>query len=79
MYRIINWDTGEVISEWKALPTAKRYCRGEGHTGEGNGVWFNPVAWVADEDGNCVYNPRFQVGFGNAAGALIGTFDDHLR
>jgi hypothetical protein len=80
MFYVRSWDTDEVLSgPHKTLPTARRYCRGEGHTSEDNGKWFLPVAYVANEVGECVYNPRFST---RISGAIAGAFqahDDHLR
>ncbi len=79
MYHVMNWDTREVISSWPKLSIAKRYCRGQGHTGLSNGVYLAPVAYVADEGGLCVYNPRFKDKISAAVGGLINANDDHLR
>lgn len=61
-YKIINWDTGGTIAEVMNLDIAKKHCRKMGHTGEHNGKWYLPVAFVQDPAGECVYNPRFKVG-----------------
>ena len=61
MYDIINWDTNELITSSEKLATAKRLCRAQGHTGDGNGGYYAPVAFV-QESGFCVYNPKFRVG-----------------
>lgn len=62
MYSIVNWDTNQTITKVAKLPAAKRLCRGLGYIGQGNGAWYAPVARVCDEDGHCVYNPKFKVG-----------------
>jgi len=62
MYNIVNWDTDEIITSTEKLSTAKRLCRQQGHTGDGNGDYYSPVALVRDENGCCVYNPKFTVG-----------------
>ena len=61
------------------LATARRYAKGAGHTGEGNGSYYNPVAYVEDEEGYCAYNPRFSMRISSAVGSLINTNDDNLR
>jgi len=83
MFYVKSWDTDEVLSEHEALPIARRYCRGEGHTGDNNGRnngrWYLPVAYVANETGDLVYNPRFSM---NVSGTVTGAFhahDDNLR
>ena len=60
MYKIINWNTDEVMGEYVSLAQAKRVCKTLGHTGEINAIYtsFPPVAYVADDNG-LVYNPRF--------------------
>lgn len=61
MYKIINWNTNEVIAEIASLSAAKRVCRKLGHTSKAWGKHYPPIAYVAD-DGGLVYNPRFSVG-----------------
>ena len=58
MYYVKSWDTDEILSTHKTLAIARRYCRGQGH-GEVAGASYVPIAYVADEDGHCVYSPRF--------------------
>ena len=81
MYHVTLWDTGEIISEFSNLPTAKRYARGMGHTGEDTPVQtgFPPLAYVANDAGEVVYNPRFHKQIYSAAGGLIRANDHHLR
>lgn len=78
MFYVTSWDTGERLSEHETLPIARRYARGEGHTGavapNGN---YPPIAYVANEKGECVYNPRFRSKV-NLGGLTIGP-DDCLR
>jgi hypothetical protein len=60
-YRIIDWDTGEVLGEETNIASAKKVCRKFGHQDDHNNKWYLPVAYVEDADGNCIYNPRFKV------------------
>lgn len=60
-YKVVHWDTGETLTEVKILSIAKKHARSMGHTGEHNGKWYSPVAYVANEKDECVYNPRFKV------------------
>lgn len=62
MYNIVNWDTNEIIAKVSKLSTAKRLCRNQGHTGQSNGAYYAPVARAQDDNGFCVYNPKFRVG-----------------
>ncbi len=62
MFKVMNWDTREVMYEFKKLATAKRYAKRAGHIGKGNGSYYSPVAYVEDDNGFCVYNPRFSIG-----------------
>ena len=78
-YYVISWDTREVLSEHKGLGLARRYCRGNGHTGEIYGNRYTPVAYVANEAGECVYNPVFSTKLGSAVGAAFTRLDDNLR
>ena len=61
MFYIIDWDTKKVIGAYEKLTTAKRKCRALGHTGEDNSLLtgFPPVAYVANINGEVIYNPRF--------------------
>lgn len=61
VFKVISWDTDEVLTEVTDLAIAKKHCRSMGHTGEHNGKWFMPVARVQNDKGECVYNPRFRV------------------
>ena len=79
MFYVKSWDTDEVLSEHTNLPMARRYCRGRGHTGEGNGAYYLPVAYVANEAGELVYNPRFSMNIGRHVGGVINANDDNLR
>ena len=61
MYRVTSWDTDQVLAEYGDLAKARRECRKLGH-GPDQGEMFTgypPVAYVANEQGEVVYNPRF--------------------
>lgn len=63
MYRVVLWDTNQVIFETSHLSSAKRIARNQGHTGEP----YPPIARVDEpmQDGpgyGILYNPRFVVG-----------------
>jgi len=81
MYHVTYWDTGKIYQSFEKLAIAKRYARGLGHTGKEYPflTGFPPVAYVANDNGECVYNPRF--GFNVTAGAagLVLSQDDCLR
>jgi len=68
MYRVVIWDTNEVLDEFEILATAKKVARHQGHNGEAHGKWFGPIARVDGpmHDGSpgfgVEYNPRFKVG-----------------
>jgi len=79
MFYVKSWDTDVTLSVHETLPIARRHCRGEGHTGDSNGRWYLPVAYVANERGECVYNPRFGVNISPATGAAFMAIDDHAR
>lgn len=81
MYRVTDWNTGEIYYEFEKLAIAKRYCRGMGHTGEDIEIFtgYPPVAFVANEKGECVYNPRFGKNISSAVGAIVNANDDCLR
>lgn len=65
IFKVVNWDTGKTITEVTSLKIAKKHARSMDHTGEINsasgGRWYNPIACVVNEAGECVYNPRFKV------------------
>ncbi len=79
MFKVVNWDTRKVIHIFKKLTIARRYAKGAGHIGKGNGSYYSPVAYVEDADGFLVYNPRFSMRISSAAGNLINSNDDNLR
>ena len=60
-YHVRRWDTDEITHTTSNLPTARKYARGLGHTGEDIPQLANypPIARVDNEAGECVYNPRF--------------------
>lgn len=62
MFYVKKWGTDEILSQWETLAIAKRYARGEGHTGEDHPflTGYPPIAYVANDAGECVYNPRFE-------------------
>ena len=73
MFYVKSWDTDEILYEFKTLAMARRYARGCGHTGEDNAALtaYPPIAYVANEAGECVYNPHFSKTIGSAVGGLI--------
>lgn len=62
MYHVTEWGTNKILSSWEKLSIAKRRARGLGHTGENNPglTGYPPIAFVANDAGECVYNPRFK-------------------
>ena len=75
MYTVRNWDTGEVLFSTTKLALARRECRGQGHTGELVNGRYVPVAYVADEGGGCIFNPRFGHAVSSAVGSIINRYD----
>lgn len=77
MYHVTDWTTQAVIKSFEKLGLAKRYARGQGHTGEDNPMLtgYPPIAFVADDSGNCVYNPRFGKQISTSAGGLINALE----
>ena len=73
MFFVKRWYNDEIISEHKTLAIARKYARGAGHTGEDLPylTGYPPIAYVANEAGECVYNPRFSKAIGAAASSLI--------
>ena len=61
MYKVINWNTDAIMGEYSSLTQAKRACKALGHTNDTNPIFTSlpPVAYVQDDRGCCVYNPRF--------------------
>jgi hypothetical protein len=79
MYFVKSWDTNQILSEHKTLAIARRYCRGQGHTGEEHGGRYDPIAFVTDEDGYCVYNPHFWTRLSSSLAGFVQAYDDCLR
>lgn len=81
MYHVIFWDTGKTYKSFEKLNRAKRYAKGLGHTGENDPflTGYPPIAYVADDDGYCVYNPRFGKRISSSVGSIINSNDDCLR
>ena len=73
MFYVKRWADDEVIREYPKLAIAKKYARGQGHTGEDHPFLtsYPPIAYVANEDGECVYNPRFSKQIRSDVGGLI--------
>lgn len=76
LYHVTLWETGEITGTYP-LGLAKRYARGQGHTGEDNPMLtgYPPIAFVADDNGNCVYNPRFGKQISTGTGCLINALE----
>jgi hypothetical protein len=73
MYHVIDWNTRQIIKSFEKLAVAKRYAKGQGHAGIGNGVYFSPVAYVANDAGDVVYNPVFKVAISAEVGAHVNS------
>ena len=73
MYHVTYWDTGEIYRSFEKLAIAKRYARGLGHTGEDNPglTGYPPLAYVANDAGECEYNPRFGKRISDAAAGIV--------
>lgn len=73
MYHVTHWDTREILYSFKGLGLARRYARGMGHTGVDDPICtgYPPVAYVANDAGECVYNPRFSKLISAAVGGII--------
>ncbi len=61
MFHVTLWETREIVKSVENLSYAKKWARGKGHTGEDNPglTSYPPLAYVANDDGDLVYNPRF--------------------
>lgn len=79
MFYVRKWDGDEVISEHKALAAARKAARGWGHVGyvPDGCTSYPPVAYVANENGECVYNPHFPSTI--CLGGLLTGPEDCLR
>lgn len=68
MFRVVIWDTDEILDEFELLVTAKKIARHQGHNGKPYGKYLDPIARVDGpmrdgSDGYGVeYNPKFRVG-----------------
>jgi hypothetical protein len=80
-YHVTYWDNGDVYRTFDKLAIAKRYARGLGHTGEDDLMLtgYPPVAYVANDNGECVYNPRFGKRISSAIGDAFESLDDNFR
>lgn len=73
MFFVTQWEDRQIVGEYEKLSIAKRRCRGLGHTGEDHPILtgYPPIAYVANEKGECVYNPRFSKRISSAVSGLI--------
>ena len=73
MFYVKRWDNDEIVYRFKKLAIAKRYAHGMGHTGDDEPIFegYPPIAYVADEEGDLVYNPYFSKQIGGAVSGLI--------
>lgn len=79
MYHVTDWETREIYGSYKKLTVARRWCRGKGHNGNIHNNRYEPVAFVANDEGYLVYNPRFSTQIGGQVGGLVNSKDDCLR
>ena len=64
VYKVVRWGEIAPIKSFNNLKKAKKYCRSLGYDPNlisGNLKWYAPIAYVADENGLLVYNPRFKI------------------
>jgi len=59
-FKVVDWETKKEIQTFDDLKKASRYCRTLGYIDYGLPTWYSPVAYVADDNGCLVYNPRFK-------------------
>ena len=73
MFHVTLWDNRQVVYSFEKLAIAKRWARGMGHTGEDDPLFtsYPPIAYVADDAGDLVYNPRFGKRIGDSVSGLI--------
>jgi hypothetical protein len=73
MFHVTLWETREIVKSFEKLAVAKRWARGRGHTGEDDPglTSYPPLAYVANDDGDLVYNPRFGKNIRADVGGLI--------
>ena len=75
MYHVTDWNTRRIIKSFEKLAIAKRYARGQGHDGIDDPAFtgFGPIAYVANDAGDCVYNPRFGKTISAEVGAHVNS------
>ena len=80
-YHVTRWDDGSIVRTFDKLRLAEKKARGMGHTGEDNPILtgYPPIAFVANDAGEVVYNPRFGKLISSAVGSIVNSNDDHLR
>lgn len=80
MFHVTLWETGEVIKSVENLNYAKNWARGCGHTGEDDPglTSYPPLAYVADDNGDLVYNPRFGKRISEVAGLINAQPPNHF-
>ena len=73
MYHVTRWDTGDIIDSFSNVRIARRSARSMGHTGEDDPhlTSYPPIAYVANDAGEVVYNPRFGKQISTALSGLI--------
>ena len=75
-FQVREWDTDKVLYEFDKLAIAKKYARGQGHTGEDNPMLtgYPPIAFVWDvELDGCCYNPRFGKNISSELAGLVNS------
>lgn len=77
MFHVTYWDNGKIYKSFEKLAIAKRYARDLGHTGQEIPflTGFPPIAYVSNDNGECVYNPRF--GFSSKSSTKKGSNNEH--
>jgi hypothetical protein len=60
VFYVRDWDSNRTLDRTYSLEQARRLCRDKGHTGDHNGKWYLPIAYVENELGEIVYNPQFK-------------------
>ena len=80
-YHVTYWGTHEIYRTFTKLAIAKKYARGLGCTDEDNPmlIGYPPVAYVANDNGEVVYNPRFGKNISSSLSGLVNSNDDCLR
>lgn len=61
MYHVTLWKNRKIVQSHALLPHARRHAKRLGHTGEDitGFTGYPPIAYVATDNGDCAYNPRF--------------------